>query len=304
MFRPSDPAALCVALSDEKAAGVSRSFAISVVKMNCSEIKFDISPYLDGLSSAEESAAVESHLEHCPLCRQTVDDLRALRSGLRGLGPVSIPEPLVGSIRDAVAMRVASGAPNSRVPFIPDWLSDPRRVWFMSYSVGAVASVVLGLSFLWMILFSGNFSRQTSVSFNGGSSHSGVMVAGEPTGQPSPAAYAQARRDVSSESPSVNPNGALIELTKLLVQGEMKNDEVVVVADVYSNGSAQIAQVVEPSHNRDAVVELSKALDNSPASTPFVPATYDQRSDSVRVILKIQTVYVSTQEKPRKRTSL
>jgi hypothetical protein len=84
----------------------------------------------------------------------------------------------------------------------------------------------------------------------------------------------------------------------------MKDDEVVVVADVYSNGSAQIAQVVEPSHNRDAVVELARALDNGLGSTPFVPAAYDKRSDSVRVIFKIQTVYVSTQEKPRKRTSL
>ena len=48
MLHPFDPAALCVALSDEKAAGVSRSFAILVVKMNCSEIRYDISADLDG----------------------------------------------------------------------------------------------------------------------------------------------------------------------------------------------------------------------------------------------------------------
>ncbi|HTK37473.1 MAG TPA: anti-sigma factor [Pyrinomonadaceae bacterium] len=273
--------------------------------MNCSNVKFELSPYLDGLSGAEESAAVESHLEHCPLCRQTADDLRSLRSGLRGLEHPVIPERVVGSIRETVANRVALGAPNREMPFIPEWLSDPRRVWLMSYSVGSVASLVLGFSFLWMILMPASTSRQPSLAINSGSSGSGIMLAGNaPTREPSPAAYAQTRRDVSSESPSINPDGALIELTKLLVQGQMKDDEVVVVADVYSNGSAQIAQVVEPSHNRDAVVELARALDNSPASTPFVPAAFDKRSDSVRVIFKIQTVYVSTQEKPRKRTSL
>jgi len=272
--------------------------------MNCSDLKFELSPYLDGLSGAEESAAVKSHLEHCPLCRQTADDLRLLRTGLRGLEHPMIPERVVGSIREAVANRVASGAPNRQLPFIPDWLSDPRRIWLMSYSVGAVVSLVLGFTVLWMILLPANISRYPTLALNG-TSGSGIITTGNsPSGEPSPAAYAKTRRDVSSESPSVNPDGALIELTKLLVQGQMKDDEVVVVADVYSNGSAQIAQVVEPSHNRDAVVELAKALDNSPDSAPFVPAAYDKRSDSVRVIFKIQTVYVSTQEKPRRRTSL
>ena len=273
--------------------------------MNCSELKFELSPYLDGLSGADESAAVESHLEHCPLCRQTVDDLRLLRTGLRGLEHPAIPEHVVGSIRETVANRVASGAPNHHLPFIPDWMSDPRRIWLMSYSVGAVASLVLGFTVLWMILLPANISHYSTLAFNSGPSGSGIVTAGNsPSGESSPAAYAKTRRDVSSESPSINPDGALIELTKLLVQGQMKDDEVVVVADVYSNGSAQIAQVVEPSHNREAVVELAKALDKSPVDAPFVPAAYDKRSDSVRVIFKIQTVYVSTQEKPRKRTAL
>jgi hypothetical protein len=156
-----------------------------------------------------------------------------------------------------------------------------------------------------MILLTGNVPHRPAMN-NYSSSRSSVLLANDNSSgdvaEPSPAAYALARRDVSSESPSVNPNGTLIELTKLLVQGKIKDDEVVVVADVYSNGSAQIAQVVEPSRNRDAVFELTKALDNGPA--PFVPAVFDQRSDAVRVVFKIQTVYVRTQERPKKRTSL
>lgn len=272
--------------------------------MNCSDLKLELSPYLDSLSTAEESAAVESHLKRCPTCRQAADDLRALRAGLRGLDRPIISEPIVDAIRETVAHRVASGAPNREFPIIPDWLSDPRRIWLMSYSIGSLATLVLGFSFLWMILLGGNISRQPALALNGGSSYPSGHLADGDSSEPSPAAFAQTRRDVSSESPSVNPNGALIELTKLLVQNEMKDDEVVVVADVYGNGSAQIAEVVEPSRNRDAVFELAKALDNSPVSTPFVPAAFDRRSDSVRVIFKIQTVYVSTQEKPRKRTAL
>ena len=48
----------------------------------------------------------------------------------------------------------------------------------------------------------------------------------------SPSSYARSRTDVSGESPSINPQGALVALTRSLVRGEMRDDEVVVVADV------------------------------------------------------------------------
>jgi hypothetical protein len=226
-----------------------------------------------------------------------------VRSGLRSLESSVVPEQLVCSIRESVAARIAAGESDYLFPFIPEWLADPRRIWLMSYSVGTMATLVLGFSFLWMILLTENKPYRQMA--NNGYSRSSALLANDASGdlaEPLTAAYARTRRDVSSESPSVNPNGTLIELTKLLVQGKIKDDEVVVVADVYSNGSAQIAEVVEPSRNRDAVFELAKALDTDP--TPFVPAAYDQRSAAVRVVFKIQTVYVRTQEKPRKRTSL
>jgi hypothetical protein len=76
----------------------------------------------------------------------------------------------------------------------------------------------------------------------------------------------------------------------------MRDDEVVVVADVFGNGLAQIAEVVEPSHDQRAVEQLQQALQSDPAFAPFVPATLDQRSNSIRVILKIQNVNVSTRQ--------
>jgi hypothetical protein len=93
----------------------------------------------------------------------------------------------------------------------------------------------------------------------------------------------------------------LIALTKALVRGGMKDDEVVVVADVFGNGLAQIAEVVEPSRDRRAVGELEKALDSDPAFAPFVPANMENRPDSVRVILKFQSVNVSTGSRREKR---
>ena len=109
-----------------------------------------------------------------------------------------------------------------------------------------------------------------------------------------PTAYANTRLAFAGESPSINPQGALVALTKSLVRGEMKDDEVVVVADVFGNGLAQIAEVVEPSSDRDAVMELQKALQSDPAYAPFVPANLDQRSETIRVVLKIQNVNVHT----------
>jgi hypothetical protein len=111
----------------------------------------------------------------------------------------------------------------------------------------------------------------------------------------SPAAYADTRRGVAGESPSINPRGALVALTKSLVRGEMHDDEVTVVADVFSDGLAQIAEVVEPSRDRRAISELQKALESDPAFAPFVPANVDRRSDTpIRVVLKIQNVNVPT----------
>ena len=96
----------------------------------------------------------------------------------------------------------------------------------------------------------------------------------------------------------------MIELTNSLVNSDGKHGEVVVVADIYGNGSAQIAEVVEPSRDQNVLPELARALDYESDNPPFVPATFDQRSDNIRVVLKIQTVDVSTKERSKKRRSL
>ena len=91
-------------------------------------------------------------------------------------------------------------------------------------------------------------------------------------------------------SPSVNPKGALIALTKSIVRGEMKDEEVVVVADVFGNGLAQICRNYRAVENAQTLANLEKALNTDPDFAPFVPASFDKRSDSVQIVLKINAL--------------
>ncbi|MFN2411882.1 MAG: hypothetical protein ABR535_02345 [Pyrinomonadaceae bacterium] len=105
--------------------------------------------------------------------------------------------------------------------------------------------------------------------------------------------YAVARRDVAYESPSLNPEGSLIWLTQSLVDGDIAYDEVVVVADIYENGSAKIAEVVEPAGNRGTAQAIERALETDLAYAPFVPAYIDNRPETMRVVLRLQSIDVA-----------
>jgi hypothetical protein len=162
----------------------------------------------------------------------------------------------------------------------------------MPSAAAAMATVVIGLTLLSLMLTSSPVPLSAREN-SGTSLGSPVLVASNP--DISPDEYANSRLAISGESPSINPRGALVALTRSLVRGQMRDDEVVVVADVFSNGLAQISEVVEPSRDRKAVEELQKALGSDPSFAPFVSSNLDQRSsDTIRVVLKIQNVNVNT----------
>ena len=92
-------------------------------------------------------------------------------------------------------------------------------------------------------------------------------------------------------------------MTKSLIRGGMKDEEVVVVADVFGNGLARISEIVESPSDGRSLGELEKAFESSPNSTPFVPAVMENRPDNMRIVLKFQSVNVSTGSKPAKRRS-
>jgi hypothetical protein len=244
--------------------------------MRCEEFRDLIAIEADGSLADGDSSLISEHLTVCPLCRQERDDIRNLTRDLRMMRRPAMPKTKLASLRTTISVR--AGATGF-------WIAEDRRpwrqAWLMPSSVGTFASVVLGIAFLWLLTLSPVRVPQTFAE----------NVVDEDALQ---MAYVEQRGDVSSESPSINPQGALVALTNSLVRGEMKDDEVVVVAEVFGNGLAKIDEVVEPSHNRRAVGELQKALESDPSFAPFVPAQLDKRPPSVKVVLKIQSVNVNT----------
>jgi hypothetical protein len=260
--------------------------------MKCLDIQYELPLFADNVLPDGERVRVEEHLAQCPLCRQDLSDYQELRTGLRELTRPQIPVSLLESVRDSV--REALSVPGPTPAF--QLIETKRRwteVWLFPSAIAGFATLVFGFMLL-MAMMTSNLQLNTA-STGGGSPHTSVYLAsvdGEPVLTPSN--YALSRMDVAGESPSINPQGALVALARSLVRGEMKDDEVVVVADVFGNGLAQIAEVVEPSHDRRAVAQLQKALESDPAYAPFVSADMDRRSDPVRVVLKIQSVNVNT----------
>ncbi len=279
------------------AAGASQPFDQFTIKaMNCSDLQPNLALYA---ADGAENSKVETHLESCPLCRQQYDEFREIRNCLQQMRRPDISAQLRNSIKQSVRSDIRRSKTAS-LPF-----SNDIREWMtmsvMPYSVGVCASLLVSLTFLTM-MFSGMLKPGNVPAAKG--SDSILLAKSDPFGAGSssdisPSEYARTRLGFGGESPSINPQGALIALTKSLVRGGMKDDEVVVVADVFGNGLAQIAEVVEPSRDRRAVSELEKALDSDPSYAPFVPASLENRPESVRVVLKFQNVNVNASEKRR-----
>lgn len=264
--------------------------------MNCENIQFNLSAYLDDCLSVQERAAVDAHLPACPLCRDCLADFQSLRNSLRALPRAEMPNDLLASLRTRVAEEIKITRREPNVIFteaVREWL----KMRLFPYAAATAITLVFGLSLLWTLLSAANDNRRTAeIARAEPFAKSTVLLAGN-----SSADFTPARLSIAKDSPSVNPDGALIALTKSLVRGNMKNEEVVVVADVFGNGLAQISEVIEPSGDRRAVRELKEALENNPDFAPFLPSSVDGRSDTVRVVLRIQRVDVQTRVKPRNR---
>ena len=282
----------------QAAAGASQPFAsIGIKAMKCIELQSNLALYADLHTDEADSRAVKSHLDICPICRQHYSDFREIRAGLQKMRRPELSASRRNTIKRNVRGETHGAAQLPFAPEIREWLF--MRV--MPYGVGVLASVAIGLTFL-TVLFSETLNPQT-VAMERASS---MMVAGTHVSFSdfdiviSPSDYAQTRLAFANESPSINPQGSLIAMTRSLARSGKKNDEVVVVADIFSNGSAEIAEVVEPSHDRGAVAQLEKALYTASAASAFVPTTMENRPDSVRVVLKFQTVDVKTDLKRQK----
>ena len=66
-------------------------------------------------------------------------------------------------------------------------------------------------------------------------------------------------------------------------------DDITIVANVFSNGSASVAEVMQPPRNPQMIALVQDALRRTPA---FVPAAIDRRPQTMRVVLSLSKVSV------------
>lgn len=263
--------------------------------MKCSELQLNLTLDLDETLGGQGSIVVRNHLVTCPLCRQKAAEYRDIRSQLRGMRRPGMSIAMQNSLRASVRYEIHSR--KRRLLPVTNDVREWLQMRLMPYCVGVFASIMVAAAFLTM-MFSGMLHRTPAAGEAGDStvllaSNSNPYSSYDPTVIMA-ADYAHSRLAFSAESPSVNPQGALIALTKSLMRGEMKDEEVVVVAQVFSNGLAKVTEVVEPSQDRNVIRELKKALQSDAAYSPFVPAVMENRPENMVVILKFQSVNVNT----------
>jgi hypothetical protein len=271
--------------------------------MNCSDISNEIALYDDGRLETGAADQVAAHLKSCPLCREALHANRRIRRSLAQLGEPAIPSSLVASLKSQANI-FAKPAMFSYPALSTRWLGSFRLA---SVALAILVSVSASLGLL--ALLSSPRADGQLLAADRRSGRTTIMLAANDSDRlrdgslfVSPADFARKRLAVASESPSINPQGALVAVTQSLVRGEMKDDEMVVVARVFGSGLAEITDVVEPPNDARAISELQRAL-ASPSDEPaFVPASLDQRSDEVKVVLKLQSVKVETRPAPRRRS--
>lgn len=264
--------------------------------MTCQEAQRDFSSYIDDALSPAARRACDAHLDRCPVCHAQIAEMRAIVRGLAVLPrPVALPD-LTSSIHAALAVEQAArlaSVPRSVSGRILDWVA-PRLV---PYTVGAFASLILFFSVLAALRPSvailGELGRAARAAANAPSNT--TLLDGSDDfpdiAQPvSPEDYAASRVPFTIESPSLDPRGALATLQWNLPEGASEgDDDMVVVADIDSNGDATLAEVVHAPRNQAMLQEFEAALRRTPS---FVPAALDNRPQTVRVVFLMQKIDV------------
>lgn len=255
--------------------------------MKCENVQFSLSLYADGVLTDEETLATENHLAHCPLCRLKLDEFSSLRQSLRAMHAPPIPKDLLANIKKSVRAELAP-ARSVRASRVSTGLLEFLELRVMPFAVGTAASVVLGLTMVWLMLSSANIPDSEIAGSRPAAS--GIRT---PSGDEVAVNDFIAQRGlVSNESPSINPHGALLELTNAFVSGRLKEKEVMMVADVRGDGLAEIEEIVAPLDDQATVFEIERAMRENPTDAPFVPASLDRRAENMRVVILIQRVDV------------
>lgn len=260
--------------------------------MLCEEAKQSLSLYIDNALTLPARVALDEHLNVCPLCRAEVTSLRGLTRELAMMTRPVPPLDLSFAINNALAIEAAARRQSPKISF-GDRLARFLEPRLMPYSIGSVASVIL-----FVAMFAGLRPHFVALREAAAQQNSAIYV------MPGPANYditkpvnsvdfAASRAPFAEQSPSLNPKGALAILTRSYAYPRPDRnedaDDMIVVADVFSNGSASLAEVVQPPRNRKMLNDFQTALRQDAA---FVPASMDRRPDTMRVVFSVQKVDV------------
>jgi len=254
--------------------------------MLCEETKQSLSLYIDDCVSLPTRVAIDEHLDRCPVCRSEVAELRSLSRSLSLLSRPTPPPDLALAISDALSIEAAARR-QEPTPSVGQRIARFLEPRLMPYTVGSFASV-----FLFFMMFTA--LRPHFVALREASQQNVLIV--RPLydlNQPVTAeTFSASRAPFAEESPSLNPKGALAALTRSYAHpqsGKQDADDMIVVANVYSNGSASLADVVQAPKDKRMLDEFESALRRDAA---FVPASYDRRPDTMRVVFAVQKVDV------------
>jgi anti-sigma factor RsiW len=255
--------------------------------MLCEETSQSLSSYIDDVLTLPTRVAIDEHLDRCPVCRAELVELRSLTRGLGLLSRPLAPSELATTINDALLIEAAARRQQPDPSFMSRVVRflEPR---LMPYTIGSFASVLL-----FAMMFAA--LRPHFVALREAAMQNTVIIVdtGFDLNRPvSPAAFAASRAPFAAQSPSLNPGGALAALTRAYASPHPNNqdsDDMIVVADVFSNGSASLADVVQAPRNRRMLDEFESALRQDAA---FVPASMDRRPDTMRVVFAVQKVDV------------
>ena len=260
--------------------------------MSCEETRQTLSSYVDDAVSLPTRVAIDEHLDRCPVCRAEVSELRLLTRNLSLMARPTPPLDLAGTISDLLTIEAAARrqTPNPSLGYRILRFLEPR---LMPYTVGSFASVIM--FFLMFSALRPHFVALREAAIQ----NSSVIVL--QTGDPgynlykpvTPEDFAASRAPYAEQSPSLNPTGALAALTRAYAHSNARHysddDDMIVVTNVFSNGAASLAEVVHPPRDKRMLDEFESALRQDAA---FVPASYDRRPDTMRVVFAVQKVDV------------
>ncbi len=259
--------------------------------MTCEETSQLLSQYIDDVLTLPVRVSVDDHLNRCPVCRAEVSELRFLSRSLHQLTRPVAPAALISTINHSLAIEAAARRQTPKIG-----LRDRLALWLeprlMPYGVGSLASMILFVSMF--VALRPHFEALQMAARQNENTFAFRPNTEFDLNQPvSPADFSATRAPFAEQSPSLDPGGALAALTSSYAHPHpnayQDADDMIVVADVFSNGSASLADVVQAPRDPQMLVDFEVALRQSAA---FVPASLDRRPGTMRVVFTVQKVDV------------